>query len=176
MTVSPKFAVGNRAVMPEGAQEPARLPTANLGLTVKRYVPPEDPSGAEVAVNIDTRGLPPVEGSRRHAAPKVVTTEVLTLGEPGVDFNVGRWPRGGGMEHVRAQREREELARLADERDHARRERYQRQLQWEAEERERRGEHQRMMERERRFEGPHYSGSDTYSEYSPSVADPADRW
>ena len=99
--------------MPEGAQEPARLPTANLGLTVKRYVPPEDPSGAEVAVNIDTWGLPPVEGSRRHAAPKVVTTEVLTLGEPGVDFNVGRWPRGGGMEHVRAQRERDELARLA---------------------------------------------------------------
>ena len=166
----------SRAVMPEGAQEPARLPTANLGLTVKRYVPPEDPSGAEVAVNIDTWGLPPVEGSRRHAAPKVVTTEVLTLGEPGVDFNVGRWPRGGGMEHVRAQRERDELARLAVERDRARRERYQRQLQWEAEERERRGEHQRMMERERRFEGPHYSGSDTYSEYSPSVADPADRW
>ena len=77
---------------------------------------------------------------------------------------------------MRAQRERDELARLAVERDRARRERYQRQLQWEAEERERRGEHQRMMERERRFEGPHYSGSDTYSEYSPSVADPADRW
>ena len=128
-------------------------------------------------MNIDTRGLPPVEGSRRHAAPKVVTTEVLTLGEPGVDFNVGRWPRGGGMEHVRAQREREELARLADERDRARRERHQEATPvGEAEERERRGEHQRMMERERRLGGPHYSGSDTYSEYSPSVADPADRW
>ena len=77
---------------------------------------------------------------------------------------------------MRAQRERDELARLAVERDRARRERYQRQLQWEAEERERRAEHQQMMARERRFEGPHYSGSDTYSEYSPSVADPADRW
>jgi hypothetical protein len=159
--------------MPEGAQEPARLPTANLGLTVKRYVPPEDRSGADVAVNIDTRGLPPVEGSRRHAYPKVVTTEVLTLGEPGVDFNIGRWPTGGGMEHVRAQREREEAMRIAAERDREERERYARQLQWEQEERRRRIEHENMMARERMYDtGPQYSGSDTYSEYSPSVADP----
>ena len=163
----------SRAVMPEGAQEPARLPTANLGLTVKRYVPPEDRSGADVAVNIDTRGLPPVEGSRRHAYPKVVTTEVLTLGEPGVDFNIGRWPTGGGMEHVRAQREREEAMRIAAERDREERERYARQLQWEQEERRRRIEHENMMARERMYDtGPQYSGSDTYSEYSPSVADP----
>ena len=75
------------------------------------------------------------------------------------------------MEHG-AQRERKER-RDSPMSETARRERHQRQLQGG------RGagtnaEHQRMMMSED-SEVPTI-GSDTYSEYSPSVADPADRW
>ena len=109
---APEAMEAERLVMPPGSEMPEFALAANLGLTTTRGARAVDVHGAMVSANDDTRGLPPVEGSRRSAKIPPPAFDV----RPGTAFdpepvNAGRWPNGGGADVRRAEAERFAAAR-----------------------------------------------------------------